>query len=63
MIKNEKIGEDLKQIRENMGLSAEQLSRVLSVSHTSIYNWEKGKNSPSQLAMEKLQKLLLKQSK
>ena len=42
-----KIGEQLKQMREEQGLTVLQLSRYSGVNRTSIYKIESGETSPS----------------
>jgi DNA-binding transcriptional regulator YiaG len=50
-------GEDLKELRQDQGLSQSELAEVLGVSAGTISNWERGKGSPSEGAVEKLRKL------
>ena len=40
------VAKGLASLRARLGLSAEDLGRLLSVSGQSVYNWEKGKASP-----------------
>ena len=47
-------GEKLKELREKKGLSRFRLSHELSVSHTSVANWEEGINKPSINRLEML---------
>lgn len=42
----------VKQVREELQLSQEQLARELSISFSTINRWENGKTKPSQMAKE-----------
>ena len=42
----------VKQVRKELGLSQEQLSRELSISFSTVNRWENGKSKPSQMAKE-----------
>ena len=44
--------EKIKRYREKHGLSQERLGRMLYVTGTTVYNWEKGNCKPSQMAQE-----------
>ena len=48
---------DVLQLRERLGLSRDALAREVGVSVKTVYLWEKGKNRPSPLAQEKLDRL------
>ena len=50
--------EKLRAIRKKKGWSQEHLARVLGVSFQTVHRWETGKFEPSQLAQEKIDKLL-----
>lgn len=39
----------VKEIRQQLNMSQEQLARELNVSYATINRWEKGKNSPNML--------------
>jgi len=39
-------------IRKRLDLSQEQLARELNISFSTVNRWEKGKNQPSQMAIE-----------
>ena len=49
---NTEIGECMKQLRENAGLSAKDVSRLLfdkygiEMNHRTLFNYEKGRSSP-----------------
>jgi len=49
---------DIKQLREKLHCSQEELARELSVSVNTIRRWEKGVNEPSALAKKALSNLL-----
>lgn len=55
--------QNIKDIRLNLGLSKEQLSRILNVSHKSIYNYESGKSKPIPVIQEKIERLARKVNK
>lgn len=52
---------DIKEIREKLGLTQEALAHVLGVSFQTINRWEKGLFNPSNLALEKIKKLMNKE--
>jgi DNA-binding transcriptional regulator YiaG len=47
--------EEIKKIRESLGLTQEKFARLLNVTTTSINRWENGVAKPSPLAVEKIQ--------
>ncbi len=49
---------DIKRLRINLGMSQEDLAKILGVSLSTVRFWEYGRVRPSQLAREKLQKFL-----
>ena len=51
----------LKAIRKEKGWSQERLARKIGVSFQTIHRWETGKFQPSQLAQEKIDRLLEKE--
>jgi transcriptional regulator with XRE-family HTH domain len=54
----------IKQLRKiNKNLSYDKIAQEMNVSTQSIYRWIKGKTSPSAMALEKIQKYVLKKSK
>lgn len=42
----------VKAIRKDLGLSQEQLARVLNISFSTVNRWENSKSRPSQMAKE-----------
>lgn len=48
---------DMKKLRENAGLSAEEAAFKLGVAHSTIRNWESGKTEPT-LGVTKLALLM-----
>ena len=44
----------LRKIREQLGLSQEELARLLNVSFATVNRWEKYKNKPSRLALQNI---------
>ena len=48
---------DVKQIRDALELTQEQLAHRLGVSYPTVNRWENGKTKPSPLAVEKLSRL------
>ncbi len=48
---------DVKQLRENAGLSPEEAAFKLGVAHSTIRNWESGKTEPT-LKVSKIAELL-----
>lgn len=54
-----KIGQQIRQLRLEMGLTQEQFAVRLGVSFPTVNRWENQKANPSPLALQKLQKLIL----
>lgn len=50
-------GTEIKQLREDLGMSREDLAQKLGVSYFSIARWESGKTKPSRLALRALEDL------
>jgi len=48
------IGSYLRQMRKSLGLSQEDLARILNVSYATVNRWEQNKNRPSRLAMQSI---------
>lgn len=48
-------GSEIREIRQALGLTQEQLARELGVSFTTVSRWEQNHTQPSPLALEKLQ--------
>ncbi len=48
--------QDIKKIRLLLGLSQERLARELGVSFCTVNRWEKGRTTPSPMAVEKLKR-------
>ncbi len=42
----------IKYVRNELGLSQEQLARELNISFSTVNRWENGKSKPSQMAKE-----------
>jgi putative transcriptional regulator len=53
-----RLSDKIRQCRELKGWTQERLARDLGVSLNTVQRWESGKNQPSPLALEKLQKIL-----
>jgi len=51
---------EIREIRESMGLSPEQFSRLLNCSFMTIYNWENGSNKPSPIFRREIKKIIKK---
>lgn len=51
-------GEQIKQWREERGISRMELSRLTGVSYHSIQRWEIGKGSPSPMALIQLRQIM-----
>jgi len=49
--------EEIKALREKLGLSQEAMGPIINVSFQTINRWERGINKPSRLAIEKLKAL------
>jgi len=49
---------EIEQIRLNLGLSRDELAKMLGVTNASVRNWEKGRNEPSPLSQERLFQVL-----
>lgn len=52
----------IKEVRKKLKWSRERLARELKISAKTIERWEKGINSPSQMAMEKINDFVKKHS-
>lgn len=50
-------GEEIKQLREALGMSREELAQKLGVSYFSVARWEIEKTKPSRLALRALEDL------
>ncbi|MFC1956838.1 helix-turn-helix domain-containing protein [Chloroflexota bacterium] len=48
-------GIDVKEIRQSLGLTQEQLARELGVSFATVSNWERRRSRPSPLAAYRLE--------
>lgn len=53
------IGQQIRKLRLEMGLTQEQFAVRLGVSFPTVNRWENQKAKPSPLALQKLQKLIL----
>lgn len=49
---------DIKNIREQLVLTAEELAQKLGVSVTTVSRWETGRHRPSKLAKHRLKEVL-----
>jgi len=50
-------GEQIRKLREVLGLSQQELAVKVGVSVSSVHRWESGKTRPHPLAVEKLKAL------
>ena len=57
------ISESVKEIRQQLALSQEELARELGVSFTTINRWENGKSQPSKLAKAQFDNFCAKMSR
>lgn len=48
------IGDIIKKVRKQLGITQEQLARELDISFSTINRWENGHTSPSKLAKRRL---------
>lgn len=55
-----KANSSIKEIREKLGLTQEQLARAIGVSWVTVNRWERNKAKPSPLAASRLQELFKK---
>lgn len=60
-MKKEPLG--IKEIRFKLGFTQEDLARKLGLSLSTVSKWEQGVTSPSRLAREKLERLMMKGGK
>jgi len=52
---------DVKELRKQLGLTAEELAQKLGVSVGTVSRWETGRNKPSKLARHRLKEVLDKE--
>jgi len=52
---------DIKKVREQLGLTAEELAQKLGVSVTTVSRWETGRHKPSKLAKRRLKEVIDKE--
>ncbi len=52
--------QEIKKLRDRLGLSQEAFAQRINVSSVTVNRWENGRYHPCRLAQEKLQKLLRK---
>lgn len=57
MIDNKYIAEKIKCTREQLGLTQEELGKLIGISKQSISSWEKGRNLPDILNIDKIANL------
>lgn len=50
--------EEIKVLRKKLKLSQERFAKKINVSVMTVNRWEKGKNEPCYLALEKLERLV-----
>lgn len=53
-------GEEIKDIRQKLGISQEALAHLIGVSFQTVNRWERGVFKPSRLALEKIKQLTKK---
>ena len=49
--------QQIKKLRDSMGLSIRAFAKRAGVAHTTVVRWENGTNSPKGLQLERLQRL------
>lgn len=57
MVNNKFIAEKIKNAREQLGLTQEELGKLIGISKQSISSWEKGRNLPDILNIDKIANL------
>lgn len=57
-IKAEDIGANIRRLREERGISQEELARRIDVSRPAVSSWEKGKAEPSATALARIARVL-----
>lgn len=55
--------EEIKKLRETLGLSVRAFAKGAGVAHTTVVRWENGTNSPKGLQRERLERLARRASK
>lgn len=60
---NNDLPKRIKSIRQQLGLSQEELAQKLGVSFTSVNRWENGQTKPSKLAKKQIDLLCKKTEK
>lgn len=60
---NNDIGKQILTLRQELGISQEELARKLGVSFTSVNRWENGQTKPSKLARKQIDLLSKKTEK
>lgn len=58
MVKTTLTREDIKRLREQLGMSQEEFAHKMGVAGTTVRRWEAGICKPIKLAQEKLQRLM-----
>ena len=51
---------DVRDIRQSLGFTQEDLARTLGLALSTVSKWEQGISAPSRLAREKIEKLVKK---
>lgn len=55
--------EEIKKLRETLGLSVRAFAKRAGVAHTTVVRWENGTNSPKGLQRERLERLVRRADK
>lgn len=55
---SEELADEIKEVRQALGLTQEQFAVKLGVTFPTVNRWENLKTKPSPLALQKLQKLI-----
>ncbi len=63
LINQPQIGNLIREIRLEAGLTQEQFASQLGVTCSTINRWERGRSKPSPLALQKIEQLLEQMSK
>lgn len=58
VIKQPEIGNLIRELRQQTGLTQEQFAALLGFTFPTINRWENGRSSPSPIAMKQIEKML-----